>query len=147
MRKLALLSLVAAMALSACGGSNASPTPGGGAAPSAGGSCSYWCGTGSATVTVDGTSTTVASGGCLVQSAAVDARFGDWWNGGTATAEVAILAYKTDSKAPTISGKVGSTYFVLGTDATATVGADGSGTFSGTNSIGTGKISGTWTCQ
>jgi hypothetical protein len=155
-RKLALLSLAAVMALSACGGSNATTqpgsgnatqAPGGGTAVAAGASCLDWCGSGSANITVNGTSTTITGGACLIEGGAVDARFGDWWNGGTATSEVVILAYQTGSKSPTIAGKLGVTLFVLGDDAKATVGGDGSGTFSGTNSLVSGTISGTWTCK
>jgi hypothetical protein len=150
------LSLAAVMALSACGGSNATTqpgggnatqAPGGGTAAAAGASCLDWCGNGSASLTVNGTSTTITGGACLIEGGVVDARFGDWWNSGTATAEVVILVYQTGSKAPTISGKVGATFFVLADDTKATAGADGSGTFSGTNSMGIGTISGTWTCK
>ena len=158
MRRFVAISLLAVMVVAACGGAGATQapvggggstaTPGGGnSTAAAGASCLDWCGNGSATVTINGTTTTISGGGCLVESGAVDARFGDWWNSATATTALTVLAYQTASTTPTISGKAGGTTFVLGDDAKATVGTDLKGTFSGTNSIGSGTISGTFSCS
>ena len=157
MRRLVAISLLALVTFAACGGTGATQAPVGGggttatpgaanATPAAGASCLDWCGNGSATVTINGTTTAISGGGCLVENGAVDARFGDWWDSATATTELTVLAYQTATTTPTIQGKAGSTLFVLGDDAKATVGIDLKGTFSGTNSVGSGTISGTFSC-
>jgi hypothetical protein len=155
MRKLVVLGLVGALVLAACGGTNATTVPKTGAAGSPGASqaalsgtnCSDWCGTGSAKITIGATTTTITGGACLVEGDAVDARFGDWWAVPHAAGELVLLGYLSGGTKPTISGTAGTTLFVLGDDAVATVAADGSGSFSGSNSVGPDKVSGTWTCK
>jgi hypothetical protein len=157
MRRLAFILLAASLAAAACGGGTATSNPGGDdgtQAPDAstggggGGGGDYWSGNGSAQVTVGGTTVTISPGGCYDGgSLGVDFRFGKWETPSTADWVIGI-AHRDGSKPEAISGGVNGKMFVLGADVTATIGADGKGTFSGTDSIGgNGKITGTFSCS
>jgi hypothetical protein len=154
MRKVVLLMAACVVALAACSSSSGTAKPaasngGGGATPTAGGGGgdSYWSGNGSAQVKVGGTAATVSPGGCYTSAAiGTDFRFGNWENPTSADWIIGLI-YSDKSKEPVISGGIGGKLFVLG-DATGTVGSDGKGTFSGTDSVGgNGTISGTFTCK
>jgi hypothetical protein len=156
MRRFAFILLAASLAAAACGGGTATSNPGGGGgtqAPAAstggggGGGAANWSGNGSAQVTIGGTTVTVSPGGCYDGgSLGVDFRFGNWENPTTANWIMGI-AHRDGSKSEAITGGVNGKMFVLGADAVATIGADGKGTFSGTDSAGgNGKISGTFSC-
>jgi hypothetical protein len=154
------LALVAALAVMAAGcdsGSAASVGPGYSG-------CDHWCGNGSATVTIGSTTTSISGGGCYDGgSAGVDARFGDW--GPTGTGDyLTLIAYRTGGPTPTpaptpsagptatghpspnVSGSVNGSPFVLGTDTVVSLGADGTGSFSGTDLDGSGLVKGTFNC-
>ena len=163
MRRLATFCFAAAIAMAACGGSGAPTAPGGSgggktpapggstSAPSGGGGdCTYWCGHGTASVTMGGSTVQISGsgiGGCFDSgTGVVDARFGDYHSGATNN-YVMILVYRDGGTEPTVTGAVGGKVFVLGSDETATIGSDSKGTFSGSNSIGTGTVSGTFSCQ
>jgi hypothetical protein len=162
--RLLAIVLVAGLALvgTACGsGSGATANPG---ANSAG--CENWCGNGSARVTAGGATTTITGGGCYDQGAGgIDARFGDWGDGGTGD-YLAITGYRaggpTPTPAPTTNaahpsatdhanypgdGSVGGLPFILDTGATITFEADGSGSFSGSDVNGAGQVSGSFSCS
>ena len=115
--------------------------------PSNAGDCSFWCGTGSAQVTIGGAMVTMSPGGCYPASDNdVDARFGDFtskkgdW--------IIALVYYGGSKTPLLSGNVAGKAFMLSTSgATGTIGNDGKGSVSGTESLGTATISATFSCK
>lgn len=154
MRRFAFILLAASLAAAACGGGTATSNPGGGGGTQppvastggGGGGGGDWSGNGSAQVTVGGTTVTTSPGGCYDGgSLGVDFRFGSW---DKQTADWIIgLAHHDGSKPGPVSGSVNGKTFVLGTDVAATVGADGKGTFSGTDSVGgNGKITATFSC-
>jgi hypothetical protein len=153
MRRFAFILLAASLAAAACGGGTATSNPGGTvgtqapAASTGGGGDAGWGTTGSAQVTVGGTTVTMFPGGCLDGgSLGVDFRFGDWENPTTANWTIGI-AHRDGSKPAAISGGVNGKMWVLGADVTATISADGKGTFSGTDSVGgNGKITATFSC-
>jgi len=67
------LAFVLAAATSGCGATT--PTP----ASTLDTSCDKWCGNGRATITFEGGTAAISTGGCYGQGAAgIDARFGDW---------------------------------------------------------------------
>jgi hypothetical protein len=134
---------------------------------SAGVPCEHWCGTGSATAKIAGTTTTIKGGGCYDQgSAGVDARFGDWQGTEGSSDYLQVVAFRAGGPTPTpastaspqaspgateypgdsVSGSANGTAFVLGTDTVVTLSADGTGSFSGTDDSGAGRVSGTFTC-
>lgn len=157
------LALVAALAVVAAGCDSGSAATGG---PGDSG-CDHWCGNGSATVTIDSTTTPVSGGGCYDGgSAGVDARFGDWGPNGIGD-YLTLIAYRTGGPtptpaptpsappagptatghpSPTVSGSVNGSPFVLGPDTVVALGANGSGSFSGTDLNGSGLVKGTFTC-
>jgi hypothetical protein len=58
-----------------------------------------------------------------------------------------LLTYPSgNTTVPTVTGKIGTTLFLLGEDAKASVGGDGTGTFSGTDTIGGGAVQGSFIC-
>ncbi len=130
--------------------------------------CDQWCGNGSATVTVSGTTTTISGGGCYNAGAAgYDIRFGDWQGLEGLSSYLALTAYMaggptpppapttnplaaptpTGHASPIASGSVAGNPFVLGDDAVVTLNANGTGTFSGTDLDGAGVVTGTYTCN
>jgi hypothetical protein len=140
------------------------PTP---TAGPSGSGCDHWCGNGSASVTIGSTTTSISGGGCFDGgSAGVDARFGDW--GPTGTGDyLTLIAYRAGGPTPTpvatttgppagptptghpspnVSGSVNGNPFVLGTDTVVSLGANGSGSFSGTDLNGIGPVKGTFSC-
>ncbi|MFI5258428.1 MAG: hypothetical protein ACHQ01_02285 [Candidatus Limnocylindrales bacterium] len=158
---LALVTAVAAVA-AGCGSSSVATSGPGGSG------CDYWCGNGSATVTIGSTTTSISGGGCYDGgSAGVDARFGDW--GPTGIGDyLTLIAYRAGGPTPTpvatttgppagptptghpspnVSGSVNGTPFVLGTDTVVSLGANGAGSFSGTDLNGIGRVKGTFTCS
>jgi hypothetical protein len=154
MRRFAALGLVAVLAIAACGGSSATQTPGGGGNhtnPGGGNPTQNgggdWNGTGSAKVTVGGSTITVSPGGCVDGgSEGVDFRFGDF------TAQkndwIIGLVYHDGHKPSGVSGQVGGKLFVLDTDRSGTISGDGTGTFAGTDTIGgNGAMSATFSCS
>lgn len=164
MRRLVLISLVAVFAIAACGSSSGANKATGGPSTATGGpngptatiansgnaDCAYWCGNGSATVTLKGATTTISGGGCYDGgSRGVDARFGDWLDATPPADSLIVIAHSSagGTAAQSAMGSVGGTSFVLGGDTAATIGADGNGTFSGTDSLGAGQISGTFSCK
>ena len=132
-----------------------------------GGDCQQWCGNGSATVTMGGTTSVVSGGGCYDRgSDGVDARFGDWQGEAGVSGYLMLTAYRTDGPTPTpvptanplatpgetqyphynVSGSVGGDPFILDTDAVVTLNADGTGFYSGTDIDGNGLVTGTFNC-
>ena len=120
-----------------------------------------------ARVTVGGVTATISGGGCYDAGAAgIDARFGDWGNAGIGD-YVTVSGYRvggpTPTPAPTVAAlavpsatghlnvavdaNVAGQPVVLDTDATVTFAADGTGSFSGTDLNGSGKVSGTFNCS
>jgi hypothetical protein len=148
-----LLALVLALGLlaAACGGASAGNT-----------GCDHWCGNGSATVTMSGTTTTISGGGCYdVGAAGVDVRFGDWqgleglssylmlvtYRVGGPTAAATPTPAPSDHLAPNIIGSVNGKPFILGSDAVVALSANGTGSFSGTDVNGYGSVKGTFDCD
>jgi hypothetical protein len=168
MRKLASVLVASILLVAACSSSGATLPPagtGGGGAPttaasqasngdvttpppqpSNAGDCSFWCGTGSAQVTIGDATVTISPGGCYPASDNdVDARFGDFTN--QKSDWIIALVYYGGSKTPILSGSVGGTAFMLSTSgATGTIDNDGKGSISGTEFLGTATISVTFSC-
>jgi hypothetical protein len=128
--------------------------------------CEHWCGNGSARVVVGGVTTSINGGGCYDTGAAgIDARFGDWVEGGigdylmvggyraggpTPTpASTANLARPSATDHPSIAldASVGGQPLVLDASALVTFAANGTGSFSGTDLNGAGRVTGTFTCS
>ncbi len=145
-------------------GSSSSPTADG-VGDSAG--CDHWCGNGSARVTVGGVTATITRGGCYDTGAAgIDARFGDWGNTGVAE-YLTVSGYRVGGPTPTpepttnplasptatdhlnvaVDASVAGQNLVLDTDAMVTFAPDGTGSFSGTDLNGAGKVTGTFSCS
>ena len=126
------------------------------AGPTVGGDCQYWCGNGSATVTV----------GHDAGSAGYDIRFGDWQGLQGVSSWLGLTAYRVGGPTPTPAatvnpiaapsasdhpspiggGGVDGNDFVLAPGATVTFNANGTGSFSGTDMNGAGLITGTFNC-
>jgi len=156
------LALGLAVVIGGCGSSSNSAANGGGV-----GSCEHWCGSGSARVTVGGVTATITGGGCYDTGAAgIEARFGDW--GPTGVADyLTVSGYRAGGPTPTpapttnplaaptatghlnvaVEGSIAGQNFVLDTDAVVNFAADGSGSFSGIDLNGAGKVTGTLTCS
>ncbi|MGA3057173.1 MAG: hypothetical protein ABSE70_03935 [Candidatus Limnocylindrales bacterium] len=168
MRKLASVLITSILLMAACSSSSGTQQPagtGGGAPttaasqasdgdvttppplPSNAGDCTFWCGTGSAQVTVGGATVTMSPGGCYPASDNdVDARFGDFTN--QKSDWIIALVYYGGSKTPILSGSVGGKAFMLSTSgATGTIGNDGKGSVSGSEFLGTAAISVTFSCK
>ena len=130
--------------------------------------CLRWCGTGSATVTTDGKTTTIAPGACIDEGAAgIDARFGDLREDNGTGDYIAITAYRSGGAtakpnptlnpaatpgdsvypSPTVVGSVDDQPFILGADAVIVMKDARGGTFSGSDVNGYGSFSGTFTCS
>jgi hypothetical protein len=115
--------------------------------PSNSGDCSFWCGNGSAQVTVGDATVTMSPGGCADASDNdVEARFGDFtkkkgdW--------IIVLVYYGGTKTPLLSGNIGGKAITMSTSgANGTIGDDGKGSLSGTEFLGTAKISATFSCK
>jgi hypothetical protein len=132
--------------------------------------CEHWCGNGSATVTIGGSTTTISGGDCYDQgSAGEDVRFGDWEDDSEQLNYLALTAYRSGGPTPpataavlpptgpgtpepteppdyNVSGSVDGNPFILDVGALVTLGASGKGTFSGIDIDGAGAISGTFSC-
>jgi hypothetical protein len=168
MRKLASVLVASVLLIAACSSSGATQQPAGTGGdspstaasqasngdvttppplPSNAGDCTFWCGTGSAQVTVGSATVTMSPGGCYPASDNdVDARFGDFttkkgdW--------IIALVYYGGGKTPILSGSVGGKAFMLSTSgATGAIGTDGKGSISGTEFLGTATISATFSCK
>jgi hypothetical protein len=115
--------------------------------PSNAGDCTFWCGTGSAQVTVGSATVTMSPGGCYPASDNdVDARFGDFTN--KSGDWIIALVYYGGGKTPFLSGSVGGKAFMLSSSgATGAIGTDGKGSISGTEFLGTATISATFSCK
>jgi hypothetical protein len=115
--------------------------------PSNSGNCSFWCGNGSAEVTIGETTVTLSPGGCAdAGDNDVDARFGDFTKkkGDWAT----VLVYYGGGKTPLLSGSIGGKAITMSTSgATGTIGNDGRGSLSGTEFLSSAKISATFSCK
>lgn len=149
MRKLASILVASIVLTAACSSSSGTqqPTGTGGGAPTTAASPGGNSGNGSATVTIGGSNVTLSGGRCDDGgTVGVDVRFGD---PSSASADwVIALVHHGGSGKPIASGRVGGKLFVLGADATGTIGDDGKGAFSGTDSAGgNGKISATFSCN
>jgi hypothetical protein len=157
MRRLSSLICLCILAVSACSsstgsgppaasGSGAESSQGAAATPRAGGCEDYWCGTGSAQVTIGGQTYTFSPGGCIDDGVdSITFRMGDFEDTGAEAGDwFSGIVYRS-AAAPTISGKIGSQAFVL-TNATATVGLNGEVTFAGTDTVGGAKVTGTFNC-
>ncbi len=150
-----------AAAIAGCG-SGAAATPGDSTL------CLSWCGTGSATVSNNGATTTIKPGGCIDQGpAGIDARFGDLREDNATGDYVAIRAFRADGPTavpvPTLAplatpgdsvypsysvvGFVAGQPFILGTDAVIVMKDARGGTFSGTDVNGYGSFTGTFSCS
>jgi hypothetical protein len=129
--------------------------------------CQNWCGSGSATVTLGGATTTISGGGCYDMGAAgVDARFGDWQGVQGVSSYLQLIAFRAGGATPTtaatrnpqlgpdatayppsnVNGSVNGNPFVLDSAALITLAADGRGTFSGNDVNGLGLVKGTFNC-
>jgi len=158
-----VLALGLALLMGGCGSSSNSTANVGGDS----GSCEHWCGNGSARVTVGGVTATITGGGCYDTGAAgIDARFGDWGNTGVAD-YLTVSGYRAGGPTPTpapttnslaaptatghlnvaVDGSIAGQNFVLDTAAVVTFAVDGTGSFSGTDLNGAGKVTGTLTCS
>ena len=161
-RTLLALALGLTLVIGGCGASSSSTANGGG-----GSNCEQWCGNGSARVTVGGVTATITGGGCYDTGAAgIAARFGDWGNTGVGD-YLAVSGYRAGGPTPTpapttnplaaptatghlnvaVDGSIAGQNFVLDTDAVVNFAADGSGSFSGIDLNGAGKVTGTLTCS
>jgi hypothetical protein len=163
-----LLTILVALAMGAAGCNSGASTN----VDKNGIACDHWCGSGSATATMAGATTTILGGGCYDQgSAGVDARFGDWQSLQGASDYLEVLAFRSGGATPTpvptpvptassqaspsatehpgdsVSGAVDGSAFILGTDTVVTLNADGTGSYHGTDDNGAGLISGTFTCR
>ena len=157
-----ILALGLALVGGGCGSSSNSTTNGGGGA-----GCEHWCGNGSARVTIGGVTATITGGGCYDTGAAgIDARFGDWGNTGIAD-YLAVSGYRVGGATPTpaptrnplaaptatghpdiaVDASVAGQNVVLDTSAVVTFAPDGTGSFSGTDLNGAGKVTGTFSCS
>ena len=168
MRKLASVLVASVLLIAACSSSGATQQPAGtgggdpttaasqaskGAVttpppfPSNAGDCTFWCGTGSAQVTVGSATVTMSPGGCYPASDNdVDARFGDFTK--KSGDWIIALVYYGGGKTPFLSGSVGGKPFMLSTSGTTgTIGTDGKGSVSGTEFLGTATISATFSCK
>jgi hypothetical protein len=149
--------MVPVMATIAYGGAGAAPTDALSATPG----CENWCGNGSATVTIAGTTSDISGGGCYDRGAdGIDARFGDWQGVQGAASYLAFIAYRPGGATPTpaiagatpqypanpLSGSVGGSPFVLGPSAVITFNSDNTGSFSGIDINQGGSVSGTFVC-
>ena len=163
------LLLAMLVAASGIGAACDSATP---ASPNQVSGCDHWCGNGSAAVTVAGVTTEIDGGGCYDQGAdGFDVRFGDWQDEGPID-YLPLTAYKaggptpqpTDTPVPTpadasaspeppdppdytVAGSVDGQPFILAVGASVTLGANGKGTFAGTDINGLGDVAGTFTCN
>lgn len=158
-----LLAAVVAVAAFSAGCGPGSPATG----DQNGVSCDHWCGDGSATATIGDATTAILDGGCYDRgSAGVDARFGDWQGLEGSSDYLEVVAFRAGGATPTpvvtanshpspnateypgdsVSGSVNGTPFVLGQDTVVTLKADGTGSFSGTDDSGAGRVSGTFSC-
>ena len=91
-----LLTILVALAMGAAGCNSAS-------SPNVdqNGTCDHWCGSGSATATMAGATTTILGGGCYDQgSAGVDARFGDWQSLQGASDYLELIAFRAGGATP-----------------------------------------------
>jgi hypothetical protein len=161
-RPLLALALGLALVLGGCGSSSNTAANGGG-----GSSCEHWCGHGSARVTVGGVTATITGGGCYDAGAAgIDARFGDWSNSGMGD-YLTVSGYRAGGPTPTparttnplaapsatghpdiaVDTSVAGQNHVLDTTAVVTFDAEGTGSFSGTDLNGAGKVTGTFACS
>ena len=158
-RPIALL-LVLAISVAACGAS----TSGSGGSDANG--CDQWCGNGSATVTVGGTTQTISGGGCVDGGlAGIDARFGDWRSVNGLSSYLMLIAYPPGSPTPTpgptlapdaaptgpaspsVIGSSNGQPFALGPGTVVTIAANGTGSFSGTDVNGYGPVAGSFSCH
>jgi hypothetical protein len=159
---LALVVVIAVMVpvmatIASGGGAGATPTDDLNATPG----CENWCGNGSATVTIAGTTSNISGGGCYDRGAeGIDARFGDWQGVQGAANYLAFLAYRPGGATPTpaiagatpqypanpLSGSVGGSPFVLGPSSVITFNSDNTGTFSGIDVNEGTSVSGTFVC-
>lgn len=161
------LALGLALLVGGCGSSSNSAANGGGDGGGDGGGCDHWCGNGSARVTVSGVTATVTGGGCYDTGAAgIDARFGDWGNTGVAD-YLTVSGYRVGGPTPTpapttnplasptatghlnvaVDASIAGQNLVLDTTAIVTFAPDGTGSFSGTDLNGAGKVTGTFSCS
>jgi len=94
-RRAPLVLLIAiGVLVAACGSGSA----GGAGANQA--NCDHWCGHGTATVTIAGTTTKISGGGCYDQgSDGVDVRFGDWMDDGPIN-YLALTVYRAGGPTP-----------------------------------------------
>jgi hypothetical protein len=129
--------------------------------------CGHWCGDGSADVSFAGISATIGPGGCYDGgSAGIDARFGDWGPNGSGdyiTVEGYRIGGATPSPVPTtapdaspaasqppdiaVAGSISGSAFALDTTSQVTFAADGTGTFSGLDLNGGGRVAGSFSCK
>jgi len=156
------LALSLALIVAGCGSSSTSPANGG-----AVNGCDHWCGNGSARVTAAGVTDTITGGGCYDAGAAgMDARFGDWSNAGVLD-YLTVNGYRTGGPTPTpaptpnpaasptatghpdiaVDASVAGQNLVLDTSAVVTFAPDGTGSFSGTDLNGAGRVTGTFSCS
>ena len=165
MRRFALVSLLAVIAVAGCGGSGATQPAGtGGATPGASvqkqtatpaqtqASGTQASGGGSFAVTVGGSTYTVKGGDCApgIGGGYFVAEAGDWIDGNdpSATADFVSIEIFPDGHAERGGGLVSGIKFFLDTaDQKGTGDATSGGTFSGTDAYGHGAVSGTFTCS
>lgn len=155
------LLLVLAGALAGCDAG----TSGSGSTDGANG-CDRWCGNGSATVTIGGSTQSISGGGCVDGGlAGVDARFGDWRSVNGLSSYLMLIAYRpgtptptpgptlapdtapTGPAAPSVIGSANGQPFALGPGTVVAIAANGTGSFSGTDVNGYGPVTGTFSCS
>src|ERR1035437_3505825 len=161
-RTLPSLALRLSLVIGGSGASSSSTANGGG-----GSNCEQWCGNGPARLTVGGVTATITGGGCYDTGAAgIEARFGDWGNTGVAD-YLTVSGYRVGGPTPTpapttnplasptatghpdiaVDGSIAGQNLVLDTTAIVTFAPDGTGSFSGTDLNGAGKVTGTFSCS
>ena len=141
MRRICLTLVFAAAAAAGCGSSSAPQAPSGNATQASGGG-----GNATATVTISGQTYNLSGGQCTnVGKLGWDVAVGAW-ESTSGTEDYLRLIVNTD-KVSSVSGHAGGVPFAIGNDQSGSIGADLTGTFSGTDSISGVHIQGTFACH
>jgi hypothetical protein len=155
--RLAPAALATTILLSACGGSAPTATQFG---------CENWCGSAQATVTIAGDTRIISGGGCYDTGAGIDIRIGDWQGLAGVSDYLALYGFPPGGPTPgpvqtgpdansselavppvEAAGAIDGVPFILGGDVRVEFTGTGAGTFSGTDTAGGGKVTGTFTCN
>ena len=147
MRKKCLTLFVAVAVVAGCGSSNAT----GGAPGGGGGSSQAHSGGGSATatVTMNGTTYNLSGGTCTDVGTVLgtEVSVGDFANGEAGTGDYLDMIVK-GSTVSTVGGRAGGVPWALATGKqSGSIGADMTGTFSGTDFVSGAHVEGTFACN